>query len=232
MKKRLPLIGFVIAGIGLSIAASIRAQQPANQGQQESNVTPCVVVFGAVRSPARFEMRSAIRLADVVALAGGPAWEGETFMQVIHAGPSQKCFQFDTTPLATTGISRYKETLPRSLPYNLADLKRDNERTNPYLQSGDIVVMLQGPLVYVTGAVIAPQSMSLKEGMTLTRAIAMAGGPTADARTKKVHIYRKKDEMIGQLDLLVDLTAIRKSHAKDPLLQPFDIVDVSRKGSW
>ncbi len=229
MRRRRSLIVFAIAGIGLLNTVTIRAQQPANQGEQESTAKPCVVVFGASRSPARFGLRSAIRLADVIAQAGGPAWEGETFIQLVNAGASQKCYQSETTPLTTTGMSKYREILPWSMTYNLAKLRRDDEKANPYLREGDIVMLLKGPLVYVTGAVVAPQCFSLKEGMTLKRAIVLAGGPTADALIKKVHIYRKKDERIGQLDLLMDLTAIRKNHAKDPVLEPYDIIDVPPK---
>jgi protein involved in polysaccharide export with SLBB domain len=232
MRKTLPLIVLAIAGFGLLSAAAIRAQQAANQGQQELNAKRCVAVFGAVRSPARFEIQSALRLADAIALAGGPAWEGETFIQLVNAGASQKCYQSETGPLTTSAMSRHGEILPWSMTYNLASLRRDDERTNPFLREGDIVMLLKGPLVYVTGGVVAPQAMSLTDGMTLTRAIALAGGPTHDARIKKVHIYRRKDELIGQLDILMDVTAIRKGHAKDPALQPFDVVDVSRKGSW
>lgn len=230
-EKNAPRMLLAIVGIGL-VFASIRAQMTANQSQLEANAKPCVVVFGATKSPARVEMQNPIRLADVINLAGGPAREGETFIQIVHAGPTQKCYQFDTMPLATTGVSRYRWILPGSMPSKLTDLQRDDERANPYLQPGDIVVLLKGPLVYVTGAVIAPQAMSMKEGMTLTRAIALAGGPTRDARTRKVHIYRVKDGMVGQLDLLLDLNAIKKHHAEDPVLQPFDIIDVRRKGSW
>ena len=114
--------------------------------------------------------------------------------------------------------------------YKLSELQSDNETVNPYLKPGDIVIVNEVPPVYVTGRVVAPQAITLRGQMTLTQAIAMAGGVTADAMKSKVVIYRQRNELIGQLAIPVDLVAVKKHRAEDPILQPYDIVDVGGSG--
>ncbi len=92
--------------------------------------------------------------------------------------------------------------------------------------------MTEGEPIYVTGAVLAPQPLFMKDQLTLGRAIAMAGGPQRLANTGEVHIYRKKDGQIGQEDLTYNYDAIRKGRDKDVLLQPYDIIDVRNSGAF
>ena len=107
-----------------------------------------------------------------------------------------------------------------------------NESGDPFIRPGDVVVVTEGEPVYVTGAVVAPQPIFMKDQLALGRAIAMAGGPQRLANTGEVHIYRKKDGLIGQEDLTYNYDAIKKGRDKDVLLQPYDIIDVRNSGSF
>ena len=86
--------------------------------------------------------------------------------------------------------------------------------------------MTEGEPVYVTGSVINPRELVIRDQLTLGRAIAMASGPTRMAKTSEVHIYRQKVGQAGQDDLKFNYDAIRKGKAPDVELKPFDIVDV------
>ena len=46
----------------------------------------------------------------------------------------------------------------------------------------------------------------------------------------RVHIYRQKEGQAGQDDLKFNFDAIKKGKDPDPVLKPFDIVDVGESG--
>jgi hypothetical protein len=82
------------------------------------------------------------------------------------------------------------------------------------------------PTVYVMGQVVSPRALPLKEGITLIRAIAMAGGPLKDSKYDKVILYRTLDR--NQLRTCVSLKAISKRRISDVQLQAYDIIEVVR----
>jgi protein involved in polysaccharide export with SLBB domain len=116
--------------------------------------------------------------------------------------------------------------------YQINDVKSGLAKDDPFIRPGDIVIVAEGAPVYLTGAVVFPREVILKDGMTLGRAIAMVGGVTRQAKSKEVHIYRQKDGKIGSEDLVVNYDAIKKGQQPDVLLQPFDIVDVRQIGTF
>ena len=80
--------------------------------------------------------------------------------------------------------------------------------------------------VYVVGQVVLPTALPLKENITLTQAIAMAGGPLKDSKYDKVILYRTLDR--NQLRTCVSLKAISKRRISDVQLQAYDIIEVVR----
>ncbi len=123
---------------------------------------------------------------------------------------------------ATSSVDGQMET------YKYRDLS--NESGDPFIRPGDVVIVTEGDPVYITGAVMAPQPIFMKDQLTLGRAIAMAGGPQKLANTNEVHVYRQKDGVLGQEDLKFNYDAIRKGREKDVLLQAHDIIDVRLSG--
>ena len=99
-----------------------------------------------------------------------------------------------------------------------------------YIWPGDIVRVTEGEPVYVTGSVMNPRELVIRDQLTLGRAIAMAGGPRRLAKTSEVHVYRQKEGQAGQDDLKFNFDAIKKGKDPDPVLKPFDIVDVGESG--
>ena len=116
--------------------------------------------------------------------------------------------------------------------YQVNDVKSGLAKYDPYIRPGDIVIVSEGAPLYVTGAVVFQRELVLKDGITLGRAIAMAGGVTRQAKTSDVHIYRQKDGKIGSEDMKVDFDAIRKGKAQDVVLQPYDIIEVRQIGTF
>jgi polysaccharide export outer membrane protein len=101
---------------------------------------------------------------------------------------------------------------------------RGEEKANPYVEPGDIVTLPEADQVYVIGNVYSPKTLPLKEPITVSRAVAMAGGPLRDSKTDRVHIVRQQQG--GEAEIFVDLKAIARKQATDVLLQPNDIVEV------
>jgi polysaccharide export outer membrane protein len=214
---------FVIVGMGFLDTSSFLAQQAASKNAEgnDSAAKPCVVVFGAVRSPARVEIRRRVRLAEVLAIAGGITERAGETIQLVYSG--SECFQ---------GAAEKRDTKPavpdseKFIVLNLADLRRGDEKANPYIEAGDIVIVTEQDPIYVTGSVVTPRALYPKEPVTLMQAIKLAGGERTDAQTSKVVIHRQKKDSAGSISIQVNLETIRKHRAEDPILQPYDIVEV------
>lgn len=196
------------------------------------------VVYGAVRLPSRISMNRRLRLLETLTSAGGVTQNASGSIDILHTElemcPEPEDSVMPTKPVATTVAANHsKESdLGKIESYKIVDLKSGAAESNPYIRPGDIVIVKEGEPIFVTGAVVAPRELVLKEQMTLRQAIAMSGGPQKLANTSQVHIYRKKDGKIGSEDLKYDYDAIRKGKSDDVLLQPYDIVDVRPLGTF
>lgn len=206
MRKMLPSMIIVI---GLITASGIRAQQPRlnTSAADESNAKPYVVVFGAVRAPARLELRRQVRLAEVLAMAGGLTNRASRTVKVTHAD---------------------SDSPGKSCTYVLSEVLRREETANPNVEAGDIVFVAELDPIYVIGRVLTQSEIYPKEPLTLTQAIKLAGGARRDAQISRVVIYRHQKGI--SFSIRADLVAIRKHLAEDPLLQPYDIVEVPPPG--
>lgn len=198
---------------------------------------PPAIVFGAVRMPSRVSMNRRLRLHEVLVTAGGVTQNANGTIDVLHTEP-EVCTETDIIPTGTAVASAVaanhsKESdIGKLDSYKIVDLKGGSEANNPYIRPGDIVIVNEGEPVFITGAVLQPRELVIKEQLTLGRAIAMAGGAQKMANTSQVHIYRKKDGKIGSEDLHFDYDAIRKGKQADVLLQAYDIIDVRTVGTF
>jgi protein involved in polysaccharide export with SLBB domain len=73
---------------------------------------------------------------------------------------------------------------------------------------------------------VRPSSIPLKEKITLSQAVAMAGGTLPDSKSDQVRIIRQKPDGNTKEEIVVDLKAINRRQAADVVLQPNDIVEV------
>jgi protein involved in polysaccharide export with SLBB domain len=103
---------------------------------------------------------------------------------------------------------------------------------DPFIRPGDIVIVTEGLPIYVTGAVMMPHEIVLKDRMTLARALAMAGGLQRLAKGNEIHIYRHQEGKLGQEHMKVNYNAIKNGTAPDIPLQAYDIIDVRMQGSF
>jgi protein involved in polysaccharide export with SLBB domain len=77
------------------------------------------------------------------------------------------------------------------------------------------------------GNVYHPMAIPIKEPITVSRAVAVAGGPLRDSKTDKIHIIRQVPGSGGQSELYVSLKDIASKKTEDVMLRPNDVVEVS-----
>ncbi len=174
-----------------------------------------VSVIGAVNTPQQFKMQRRARLLEVLTLAGGPKEEtASNAITITHAPDAPLCGSSDSASADLTST------------YSLSATLSGDEKANPFVRPGDIIKVPEAKLAYVVGNVIRPSAIPLKDPITASRAIAMAGGTMLDSRTNHVRITRQVPGSTQQTELFIDLVAIQKHQAEDVLLQVGDIVEV------
>ncbi|HEV2765002.1 MAG TPA: polysaccharide biosynthesis/export family protein, partial [Pyrinomonadaceae bacterium] len=192
---------------------------------------PPAVVFGAVRDPARFEMRRRVRLLDLLAASGGVTEQASGDIQIFHTEP-ELCPGANADEVAQQAPSGGVSVEGAFTLYKLADLKLGKPEGNPPIRPGDIVIVTEAKPVYLTGAVNNPTGIYLRDKLTLTRAVAMVGGPRKGAKTSEVRIYRLKPNTQEPELIKVDFDAIRKQKQPDFYLEPYDVVEVQEEGGF
>jgi polysaccharide export outer membrane protein len=173
-----------------------------------------VSVIGFVNEQGRFQLQRRIRLLELLTYARGASPKAGRTINVVHSVPVIACKLGDAED--DLAFSSYK----------LSDTLMGKPEANPYLQAGDIVTLPEADQVYVVGNVLAPRSIALSGPITLSQAIAMAGGVAKDAKKDKIRIVRQEADGQTKKEMIVDLTAIEKKRAEDIFLLPNDIVNV------
>jgi polysaccharide export outer membrane protein len=234
----LPLIGEVRAGCKTEkeLAREISTLYIEYQKNPQVDVfvreyqSQAVAVIGAVRTPGRFQMQRRVRLLEMLSFVGGPSERAGRTLQVVHSSTGMRAC-IDSS--AKSELLRTADSGPEEgvVAYDLRETLKGAEQSNPYVQAGDIITILEADQVYVVGNVLRPSSLQLTEPLNVSRAIAMAGGLMPDTKSERVRIVRQLPGGGGKQEIIVDLKAIDKRRAEDVLLQANDIVDVPTSGT-
>lgn len=172
-------------------------------------------VLGAVEIPGRVQVGPGMRVADLLAQAGGPAIARSD--QVLTLAGN-----LDLARLVRNG-----ETLPISVPLAMKGHPDHNIRVH----SGDQLYVPPGTemLIMVLGDVNASQPVAYREGLRLSEALARAGGiDTSRGDRKDIRIVR--GPLREPRIYTTNLKAITSGDATDVVLAPGDIVYVTK--SW
>lgn len=185
-----------------------------------------VAMIGAVEKPGRFQLQRRVRLLELITFAGGPIERAGGRVQLIRSERGFRCNE--TTPDALANVD---DQIGENVQvFNLGDTLRGDELSNPYVQPGDVISIPEAEQAYVVGNVVRPATIALKETITVSRAIAMAGGTLPDTKGDKVRILRQQPGGTTRAEIYVDLKAIDKRQAEDVALRAGDIVDVPTSG--
>jgi polysaccharide export outer membrane protein len=182
-------------------------------------------VFGAVRQPTRVTMNRKVRLNELMVVSGGFTERASGTIQIFHTEPLM-CPQPGEEALGAP-----IDTLKAPFEIvKITELRSGKSQANPVVRPGDIVLVTEAEPVYITGSVVAPQGVFLRDQLTLSRALAMVGGVRKEAKSTDIRIYRQKPGATDQEMIRVDYAAIKKNQKPDFFLQPFDIVEVPEAG--
>jgi polysaccharide export outer membrane protein len=205
---------------------------------KEFNSEP-VAVIGSVNKPGSFQLQRRARLRELLTLAGGPSPEAGETLQVVHDESGVSCEA--NTNRSTLKNIRYMpvdgswaardDVDTTSAPVgamlvsiNLKSILRGEGGSNPFIRPGDFVHIPKANQVFVVGNVYKPSQLALTEPLTLTRAIAMAGGVLPSTKRSKIRIIRVQPA--GNTELFVDLEKVNRREQPDLLLEAADIVEV------
>ncbi len=165
-----------------------------------------VMVVGEVRKPGRVALhRGVATLKDVLADAEGMtgnAGEEILISRTVAGGGGEP---------ATLRIDRAAFELGES---------------NPRVLSGDIVNVKSAAFVYITGEVRTPGKVTIERGMTLLKAIALAGGLTEWANRSEIQVLQ---EAPNSPVLRFNLKRIENRKIPDPPLHGGETIVVKRR---
>ena len=153
-----------------------------------------VEVMGAVAKRGIQALEGQTTLSQVITSAGGPSAENVVEVDVVSEGGQ-----------VTT--------------YQLANLNA----MDPLIQAGDKIILREGRHVYVHGEVESEGAVVFRKGLTVTQALALAGGPAEFAQLRKAHVLRGDGDKI-----VVNLRRIIGGKAVDFVLEPDDKLIVRR----
>lgn len=161
-----------------------------------------VQVGGAVRSPGNIRMEGTDRrVMRAIALVGGFATNAGYEVEITRRGPDFGLMKFVVTR---------------------AQLEANED---PGLQNFDRVNVKVAPMFFVNGEVARQGAQKWEPGMTVERAIALAGGPTGSFSLGRAHIERPVKDKDGRV-----LKYERLSNLKhQTLIQPDDVLVAGRK---
>jgi polysaccharide export outer membrane protein len=176
----------------------------------ERNSRQPATVFGAVRQPTRVEMKRKVRLNELMAVSGGFTERASGTIQILH-----------TEPLMCPEPGEEAK---------ISELRSGKLGANPVIRPGDYVLVTEAEPVYITGAVLSPGGIYLRDQLMLSRALAMVGGPRKEAKLNDVKIFRMIPGTANQEVIHVDVAAIRKNEKPDFPLQAYDVIEVTESG--
>ena len=193
----------------------------------ERNSRQPATVFGAVRQPTRVEMKRKVRLNELMAVSGGFTERASGTIQILHTEPLM-CPEPGEENLATP-IDGTR--IPLNI-IKIADLRAGKLEANPVIRPGDYVLVTEAEPVYITGSVMSPGGVYLREDLMLSRALAMVGGARKEAKLTDVRIFRQVPGSANQQVISVDVAAIKKNQKPDVLLQAYDVIEVPEAGMF
>jgi protein involved in polysaccharide export with SLBB domain len=197
---------------------------------------PLSILNGAVKTPHRFQVKRSIFLNELIIISGGLTETASGEIQIFRPR-NLNCRQKIAEKTVSTALN---EDSPERiviasqdngsiyLNIKISDLLTGKKQSNPQILSGDIVTVQRAESIYIIGGVANPKQISSRSEITISRAIASAGGLSKGANAKKIVIYRR--EGIETIKIEADLDKIKANQATDLILKANDIVEVSQTG--
>ena len=190
-----------------------------------------VAVMGAVVKPGRFQLQREIRLLELLTQVEGASERAGGRVQIVHTESANVCGAGGAAAATPPAAESEGADFSRNLAvFKLEDTLKGDPKANPVIRPGDIVTISEAEQAYVVGNVLRPGTITLKEPVTVSRAIAMSGGLMPDTKSEQVKIIRQVPGSLEKIEVVVNLKAITKHQAPDVPLLAGDVVDVPTSG--
>lgn len=189
-----------------------------------------VTVYGEVRNPSRVELRKSATLLELLAFAGGVNFDTAGGVVRVFRTQSPLCGGKNDDDDWLVGAANGLDVPSKT--YKISDIQQAETNSNPTIYPGDLIIVEKAPPVYVIGQVNALREIKITQGgLSLSEAIAKAGGFRDRAKKKEITIRRLRPNSKERDIITVDYNRIADGKEKDVMLQPEDIVvvDKSRK---
>ena len=183
-----------------------------------------VFLSGAVRSPHRFQIKRPVHLSELLVLAGGITDRSSGEISIFRPA------NLSCTEAPKSSGEFVKASQPggaERMNVKIGDILRGDPAANPRILSGDIISVSEAMPIYIIGGVNSPQQIALRNQITLSRAIATAGGLAKEGNAD-ITIFRREGAETRRIT--ASLARIAAGEEQDPVLKAFDIVDVPQKG--
>lgn len=153
-------------------------------------------VFGEVKKPGSYPLEKEMTVLEALSIAGGPTQDADPQkLELLRKdGDSQKKIVLNMRQLLETKSAENKDSM---------------------IQDGDVIYQPRAEFFFVMGEVNKPGTYKLEEGMTVTKAISVAGGFTEKASKKKIEIVREEN---GK--------QVKHRAQPNELVKPQDIIEV------
>lgn len=153
-------------------------------------------VMGEVNKRGPMFLERPTSVVEVVSLAGGPTAENVVNVEVYSADGTVASYDLNALTASVASVM---------------------------VQAGDRVVLKPGEVVFVEGEIKRPGSVTLSEGLTVTQALALAGGPDEYANLRRVLVRRADGSQVR-----VNVQRVHRGAEDDLVLAADDYLIVPR----
>jgi len=189
-----------------------------------------VYVLGAVKNPGYYALSGKATILDIISKAGGIMGGGGKNLVLVKGDaqnkmPLEKLIEAENKGQEIEDFTKGQYSPPEIIDGHRLFDKGDTS-LNKELQGGDILYIPTMEQVFVLGQVKRPGGIPYSDGLTLLRAVTLAGGLTEMGK-KKVLVKRIVDGK--EQKFKVNLGSIIKDSAKDIPLEPDDVIVVPKR---
>lgn len=217
----------IAAGVAMAYSKILRDPKVIVKIIDRSN-RAVVRLDGAVRTPTRFRLKRQVRLRELLVLAGGLLDDTSGEISIFRPR-NLSCIPTVSASNSVEKISNLpQDNVSQMMTIKISDLLSGDTAANIQILSGDLIDVSRAVPVYVIGAVNNPRPVYSRAQISVSRAIASAGGLAKEADATKITILRR--EGVETKTIETDLGKIKRGELDDVILKQFDIIDVASKG--
>src|SRR5215475_6419442 len=185
-----------------------------------------VAVIGAVNQPGRFQLQRRARALELITFAGGPRTTAVGgVVHIIHNGELDHCAQTGAKNQTENGENG-NSVFPAITSIKLSEMMAGTADSNPFVQPGDVISVPEADQIFVTGFVNRPGPFPMTPGLTLTQAVALAGGVNPEGSIGRVRLIHGTPGKGERKESIYNLGDIHRRKIQDVALQANDIVEI------